>query len=1168
MNIQTLRCSRFGGATMRRRLMYATALLVLTSTAFANEPVDALIQAVDQLPADALEEVLRQLAEQPPQPEQVAPENEEFFERFIRPVLAEHCFECHGPDLQENGLRLDGRDAILAGGKHGPAIIPGDPAGSRVIGAIGREGELKMPPETELPAEAVEALTQWVAMGAPWPEGRPIIARDKVDAIRDSHWAFQAVREPTPPAVDNDTWIRNDIDRFILARIEGAGLTPSSEANRRTLIRRASYDLTGLAPTMDEVTAFINDESPDAYEQLIDRLLASSRYGERWGRHWLDVARYSDTKGYVFEEDRFYPYSHTYRDYVVRAFNEDVPYDRFIVEQLAADLLDLGEDKRPLAAMGFLTLGRRFLNNVHDITDDRIDVMSRGLLGLTVACARCHDHKYDPIPAADYYSLYGVFRSSHEPSVENLPLIADPDPDDPQYQEYLTLLDEKQGAHRAFRHKWHVKLLAEARDKAAEYLLAAHDTRDITETAPFRELATARDLHWHLLDRWRNYLKPFTETPGPIFTPWVELAALSKDQFAEGVAALVERIKNDSAFRDSLNTRVAEAIRDNPPASMEDLANRYGEVLQAVNLEWVNLLAAQTQIAIQTGNEVMVPLRLADDEAESLRQVFYAKDSATNFPESNINQLVDIPTRNKNTQFRRAVQAHQATHPGRPDRASALVEKLPPMEPYIFKRGKASQVGATVPRQFLAVLTDGKQTPFQNGSGRLEMAQAIASRDNPLTARVFVNRVWTELFGAPIVGTLSDFGVRSDAPTHPDLLDHLATKFMEDGWSIKNLHRTIMSSAAYRQSSAGDPHPTDPENRLLARQNPKRLDFEAMRDSLLAASGALDLQMGGPAVTITKEPFSTRRTIYSQIERQNLPGVFRTFDFATPDAHSPRRYQTTVPQQALFLMNAPFSVQQARGLNSMVDASCNDSIERVERLYHQIFQRDPRANEIDLANQFVERYESAPIQSPPAPPIWQYGYGEIDADAGVVNSFTAFEHYTEKKWHAGERIPDEQFGYVSLHVRGGHAGRDNAHAAIRRWVAPRDAVVQISGVFRHESDKGDGVRGHIVSNREGILWQGDAHNSAPPSPVPSVRVSQGDIIDFVASCGSGDGWDSFLWSPNIKALETLDGNPGGRLEWTCRGDFEGPRPKPPEPLNAWEAYAQALLLSNEFMFVD
>src|SRR5262245_49829188 len=339
-------------------------------------------------------------------------EQAEFFEKHVRPVLAENCLSCHGPKKQMSGLRLDSREAVLAGGDNGPAIRLGDPDRSPLIQAIRHQGERKMPPKKRLAAAQVDALVAWVKMGAPWPASRPIPV---VEAdVWKRHWAFQPVANPTPPNVKQTDWPRTTIDRFILSRLEAKGLRPSAAADRRTLLRRVTFDLTGLPPTPGEVAAFEADRSPDAWAKVIDRLLSAPHYGERWGRHWLDVARYADTKGYVFFEESEYPWAWTYRDYVIRAFNDDLPYDRFLVEQLAADrLVAKGQsDRRALTAMGFLTLGGRFMSNVHDILDDRLDVVTRGLLGLTVTCARCHDHKFDPIPSRDYYSLYGVFASS------------------------------------------------------------------------------------------------------------------------------------------------------------------------------------------------------------------------------------------------------------------------------------------------------------------------------------------------------------------------------------------------------------------------------------------------------------------------------------------------------------------------------------------------------------------------------------------------------------------------------------------------------------------------------------------------------------------------------------------------------------------------------------
>ncbi len=348
----------------------------------------------------------------------------EFFETRVRPVLADSCISCHGPAKQRGGLRLDSRAALLKGADSGLVLVEGQPDKSSLVRAVRYADQIKMPPapKTKLAPEAIEALTEWVRIGAPWPDGAAVAAKQaSSDEARKRHWSFQPVTNPAIPAVKNPAWVRNPIDAFILAKLEEKNLAPSQPADRRTLIRRVSFDLIGLPPTPEEVEAFVADPSPDAYEKVVDRLLASPHFGEPLGRHWLDVARYADTKGYVFTEDRNYPYSYTYRDYVVRAFNEDLPYDQFILQQLAADRLPLGDDKRPLAALGYLTLGRRFLNQTPDIIDDRIDVTMRGLQALTVGCARCHDHKFDPIPTRDYYSLYGVFASSTEP--KELPII-------------------------------------------------------------------------------------------------------------------------------------------------------------------------------------------------------------------------------------------------------------------------------------------------------------------------------------------------------------------------------------------------------------------------------------------------------------------------------------------------------------------------------------------------------------------------------------------------------------------------------------------------------------------------------------------------------------------------------------------------------------------------
>jgi cytochrome c553 len=715
----------------------------------------------------------------PAKPPPVSPQAAEFFEKSVRPVLANNCTSCHGSKRHSGGLRLDSRAALTKGGDDGPVVVPGDPAHSPLVRAVRHEGDLKMPPKKKLPDDAIDALTAWVRMGAPWPEeaaAAPVPGDvSSILAARQSHWAFRPVRLPPLPAVHKEAWVRDPIDRFILAKLEEKGLSPAPEADRRTLIRRLSFDLLGLPPTPEEVEEFVHDPAPGAYEHLVDRLLASPHYGERWGRYWLDVARYADTKGYVFTEERRFPFAYTYRDYVIRSFNQDLPYDRFVVQQIAADRLPLGDDKRPLAAMGFLTLGRRFLNNQNDIIDDRIDVVGRGLLGLTIGCARCHDHKFDPIPQRDYYSLAGVFASSVEP--RDLPTITEPEPT-PEY--------------RAFEK---------------------------------------------------------------------ELAALQADVKKYQKEHAAELKARNRKFRDGL--------------------------------------------------------RALQKKVDRLR----------------------------------------VTHPGAPPEAMVLVDKPTPVTPHVLLRGNPNNPGQAVPRQFLLVLAGAHRQPFHEGSGRLELARAIASRDNPLTARVLVNRVWLHHFGEGLVRTPSNFGLRGEPPTHPDLLDYLAWTFMDEGWSIKKLHRLILLSATYRQADETDSRVErlDPENRLLGRMNRRRLDFEALRDSLLAAAGRLDLHMGGKPVDVVARPFSTRRTVYGFIDRQNLPGLFRAFDFASPDASSPQRFETTVPQQALFLMNNPFVVEQGRRLAARPDVTSRpNGAARIDYLYRLLYGRPAGPDEVTLGLHFLD----------------------------------------------------------------------------------------------------------------------------------------------------------------------------------------------------------------------
>jgi hypothetical protein len=872
---------------------------------------------------------------------QVAPEAVEFFERRIRPVLVENCTSCHGDKRQQGGLRLDSRAALLKGSDTGPVVVPGEPDRSVLVQAVRYTGELKMPPKGKMPPEAIEALTQWVKLGAPWPDstaGRPEVKAESIAAVRQRHWSFQSVRRPAVPALADRRWVRTPIDAFILKALQARGMEPSPPADRRTLVRRLYFDLVGLPPTPEQMERALADDSDHWWEKLIDELLASPHYGERWGRHWLDVARYADTKGYVFNEERRFPYAYTYRDYVIRSFNEDVPYDQFVREQLAADLLPPTEDRRHLAAMGFLTLGRRFLNNSHDIIDDRIDVTMRGLQGLTVACARCHDHKFDPIPTRDYYSLYGVFASSVEP--RDLPLTGMPE----RTEAYLAWEKELAARQKKLddfvQERFH-ELLSRLRSQVGDYLLAVRNAERLPGEDHYEALNPG-DLHPEIVRRWQEFLVARRRQPDPVFGPWHDLVQVPAKDFAAQSAARL-------AANRPLNPLVARALTP-PPASLRELAQRYGQLFADIDRQWLAL--RQKAPAEKPSTD------FPDPDRESLRQLLYGRGTPLDLAVADVEtrRLFDRNTRNQVNALKKQVDEWKANTAVAPPRAMVLHDLANPIQPRVFLRGNPNNLGEPVPRQFLEVLAGEHRRPFGSGSGRLELARAIASRDNPLTARVLVNRLWLGHFGQGLVRTPSDFGLRGEPPTHPDLLDFLADYFMEHGWSVKQLHRLILQSNVYRQASAvrADYQQADPDNRLWWRMNRRRLEFEPLRDALLAVAGRLDRTMFGPPVEIAAPPYTPRRTIYGFIERQNLPGVFRTFDFASPDTSTPQRFTTTVPPQALFLMNSPFVIEQARHFAARPEVARLEPARRIEQMYLLAYGRTPEPDEVALGLRFLE----------------------------------------------------------------------------------------------------------------------------------------------------------------------------------------------------------------------
>jgi Protein of unknown function (DUF1553)/Protein of unknown function (DUF1549)/Planctomycete cytochrome C len=886
----------------------------------------------------------------------------DYFESRVRPVLVEHCYKCHSAQSKslKGGLRLDGMAEMRKGGDTGPAVVPGDIEASLLVKAV-RYGDelLRMPPKGKMGEAEIAAIARWVKHGAigPIPATTPA---GKLPPGLDfesarAHWSYQPIRQPEIPATHQRNWPQSPIDSFVLAKLEAAGLTPSLAADRRTLIRRAYYDVAGLPPTAEEIEAFENDRSPDAFDRVVDRLLASPRYGERWGRHWLDVARYADTKDGVlmFDDHRVRPFAYTYRDYVIRAFNEDLGFDRMIQDQLAADVAAPRDQPWRLAAMGFLTLGRMFDNNIHDQIDDKIDTVTRGLLGMTVACARCHDHKYDAIPTADYYSLYGVFASSEAPL--ELPLI-----DRPGQNHGGDNFEKKTAPQRAELRKFiddQYKLLSgAARQRTADYLVRAGTMpADPLETAIFFFSLAPEDLRPQIVSRWRRYLKQRSRPDDPVFGPWHDLMALPDSDFAADASAVVAkwRARASGTKPGQLNPMVAQALSQATLRSKADVARAYGELIRRADEESRSLA---TPSAASTGSE--------DPSRRQIHAILADHESPAYFPKS---QTYYYMSRGEKDGFGTkltaldllAVKAANA----RP-RAMVLFDAEELVDPRIFVRGNPSQPGDRIPRQFLRVLAGADRRPFSQGSGRLDLALAVTSPENPLTARVIVNRVWMHHFGEPLVSTPSDFGTRSTPPSHPELLDYLAASLRREGWSLKALHRSIMLSSAYQQSGFDRPscRKLDPENRLLWRFPRRRLDLESMRDTLLFVSGRLDSRMLGRPVNVANDPENARRTVSGLVDRQSLPAVFRAFDFASPDQSAERRPRTTVPQQALFSMNAPFVIEQAKALLRRPEvASATTTDARIAALYGAVLARSPDPDEILAAMRFLN-----PDHPPPA----------------------------------------------------------------------------------------------------------------------------------------------------------------------------------------------------------
>jgi len=844
--------------------------------------------------------------------------NDEFFEERIRPIFVEHCYECHGPEVAEAGLRLDSRSGWQRGGQRGPAIVPGDPSASLVIRAVAhRDPRLKMPPEDsgrKLSAAQIDDLTLWVRQGAYDPRTGEKIVTD-IEAAGREHWAFQPV---TPPAIED---AGHPIDVLIERRLRESDFVATELADMPTLVRRTTFDLLGLPPTTAQLAT-----TRDGYVQLVRELLASPRHGERWGRHWLDVARYSDAKDGVlmYGDARIRPFAYTYRDYVIRAFNEDRPFDQFIREQLAADRMQLPNDSPDLAALGLLTLGRMFDSNRHDVIDDQIDVVGRGFLGLTIGCARCHDHKFDPIPTADYYSLYGVFASCVEPYER--PRIAPVSEAGQEFeQEFSAKLKEvydQQEAH-------YESTLQTARERTADYLVQVATTEpDITETTIFFLSLIPEQLRPQITKRWRQLIARRAYPDDPLFGPWHDL-------MREPV------LKPDEWKQRGVDQRIIEGLVAAQPRTPTEVARAYGTIIRDV---W-----AKGQRESTSGRSL---------EEDPIAALLVARDGPLWFPKRDVAYYLSRQPGDTYRSLLGQLDAIAVKHTAAAPRAMVVSDSEVLCEPVIFQRGDPSQRGSPVPRRFLSVLSHSDRAPFSDGGGRLNLANAIASAENPLTARVWVNRVWMHHFGEPLVENPSDFGLQTKRPLQYELLDYLADYFIRHGWRTKPLHELIVTSQAYQRAPQIPESErmarqllADPANSLLWHANRRRLDFEQMRDTLLSISGELDLTMFGRPLPVT-DAANRRRTVYAFVERQNIPAMVQTFDFANADTSTPRRPVTTVPQQALFAMNSTFMLERAKALANRVVPQDPQNV--VFALYDAVYGRKPSPDEVAWFREFRE----------------------------------------------------------------------------------------------------------------------------------------------------------------------------------------------------------------------
>ena len=867
-----------------------------------------------------------------------AQDQNEFFEKKIRPVFAASCVACHNVKVKNAGVDLSSGEGFFASG------IGGD----RILKVVSYDERLKMPPQGKLPAPVLDDLAAWVKAGATWPGVQPgaapkMVTRKHGSAFSEAEkqfWSFQPVTKPVAPAVRQAGWAKTPVDQFILAALEAKGLQPAAPADRLVLLRRVTFDLTGLPPTEQEIAAFLADTSASAYAKVVERLLESPRYGERWGRHWLDVARYADSTGN--DEDHRYPYAWRYRDYVIDAFNRDVPFNQFIREQLAGDLLPPPDgaqiNRRGLIATGFLALGAKAIAQqdkkkmLYDVYDEQVDVTSKAFLGLTLSCSRCHDHKFDPLLQRDYYSMINFFANTksfkdpetHVSKLLYVPLV--PVEEYRKYEAYLDRVASKGMEIEDVVEGERERIAKELTPRLAEYMLAAKSGAS----------AASKGLDEAILAKWVKYLQ-FDWRQKPHLETWSKatpetLAAVAQtyqDGYARQLAAYTAKV---AKWRENAR-RMLKEMNMPPPPKPQFNAEEDGFFYDIyVDRAGPFAISERDQEKRFTADAKAAIARLKQEQAEIKKNA-----------------------------------------PPEPDMACGVEESDSPVKQQLFIRGDYNSLGEETPKAYPAILAKGGDiAPGGKGSGRLDLANWIASAANPLTARVIVNRIWQGHFGQGIVRTPDNFGKMGERPTHPELLDWLAATFVENGWSIKKLHREIVLSASYQTASVvpAAVMEKDPENKLFSRFNRRRLDVEEIRDGLLAMDGSLDYEVGG---TIQKG-FGTdgensqdrlsvnpdklrRRTVYLPLRRANLPALLNLFDFGDATTTTGRRALTNVAPQALFMLNSEFLSERSANLASQVLTAKTAPGERVEAAYVRTLARRPEAGEVDAALSYVAAFQ-------------------------------------------------------------------------------------------------------------------------------------------------------------------------------------------------------------------